>query len=68
MKDKNSGGKTQPKNMGGTISGTWRKAAERKHPAYGCQMRSQLSVSRCWEVETLGSEPARHQLVKTTET
>lgn len=50
--------------MGGSISGTWRKAAEGKHPAYGCQMRSQLSLS-CWgKVEALGSEPARHQLVK----
>lgn len=65
IKDKNSGGKTQPKTVGGTISG-W-KAAERKHPAYGCQMQSQLSVSSCWEVEVLGSAPARHQLVNITD-
>lgn len=53
--------------MGGTISGAWRKASERKHPACGCQMQSQFSVSSCWEVEALGSEHARHQLVKITD-
>lgn len=62
--DKSSGGKTQLKNVGGPISGTWSKAAERKHPAYGCRVRSLLSVSCCGEVEAPGSEHARHHLVK----